>query len=140
MHADRIIDTLEAIKLFLSVKKTTFIIAVDQRIIEYAVKTKYKEIDGYEISSDYIEKIIQLPIKIPELSPKDIENYLLLLVCQLHINSENFAKLIDTIYSKKLLLEEKAIDFNTIEEIIAELKIDKYRDSIKEFRNDAANY
>ena len=134
---DRIIDTLEAIKLFLSVKKTTFIIAVDQRIIEYAVKTKYKEIDGYEISSDYIEKIIQLPIKIPELSPKDIENYLLLLVCQLHINSENFAKLIDTIYSKKLLLEEKAIDFNTIEEIIAELKIDKYRDSIKEFRNDA---
>ena len=61
---DRIIDTLEAIKLFLSVKKTTFIIAVDQRIIEYAVKTKYKEIDGYEISSDYIEKIIQLPIKI----------------------------------------------------------------------------
>ena len=31
---DRIIDTLEAIKLFLSVKKTTFIIAVDQRIIE----------------------------------------------------------------------------------------------------------
>lgn len=95
------------------------------------------EIDGYEISSDYIEKIIQLPIKIPELSPKDIENYLLLLVCQLHINSENFAKLIDTIYSKKLLLEEKAIDFNTIEEIIAELKIDKYRDSIKEFRNDA---
>ena len=134
---DRIIDTLEAIKLFLSVKKTTFIIAVDQRIIEYAVKTKYKEIDGYEISSDYIEKIIQLPIKIPELSPKDIENYLLLLVCQLHINSEDFAKLIDTIYSKKLLLEEKAIDFNTIEEIIAELKIDKYRDSIKELRNDA---
>ena len=40
---DRIIDTLEAIKLFLSVKKTTFIIAVDQRIIEYAVKAKYKE-------------------------------------------------------------------------------------------------
>ena len=127
---DRIIDTLEAIKLFLSVKKTTFIIAVDQRIIEYAVKTKYKEIDGYEISSDYIEKIIQLPIKIPELSPKDIENYLLLLVCQLHINSEDFAKLIDTIYSKKLLLEEKAIDFNTIEEIIAELKIDNIQHEI----------
>ena len=63
---DRIIDTLEAIKLFLSVKKTTFIIAVDQRIIEYAVKTKYKEIDGYEISSDYIEKIMKLQIKIPK--------------------------------------------------------------------------
>ncbi|WP_367269229.1 P-loop NTPase fold protein [uncultured Flavonifractor sp.] len=74
---DRIIDTLEAIKLFLSVKKTTFIVAVDQRIIEYAVNIKYPQNDGYAVSTDYIEKIIQLPIKIPELSPKDIENYLL---------------------------------------------------------------
>lgn len=71
---DRIIDTLEAIKLFLSVKKTTFIVAVDQRIIEYAVNIKYPQNDGYAVSTDYIEKIIQLPIKIPELSPKDIEN------------------------------------------------------------------
>ena len=51
---DRIIDTLEAIKLFLSVKKTTFIVAVDQRIIEYAVRTKYPQIEGFDISSDYI--------------------------------------------------------------------------------------
>lgn len=134
---DRIIDTLEAIKLFLSVKKTTFIIAVDQRIIEYAVKTKYKEIDGYEISSDYIEKIIQLPIKIPELSPKDIENYLLLLVCQLHISPEVFTKIINTIYSERLLLEERAIDFNMIEDIIAKLKIGEYCDNIEELRKDA---
>ena len=134
---DRIIDTLEAIKLFLSVKKTTFIIAVDQRIIEYAVKTKYKEIDGYEISSDYIEKIIQLPIKIPELSPKDIENYLLLLVCQLHISSDVFTKIINTIYSERLLLEERAIDFNKIEDIIAKLEIGEYCDNIEELRKDA---
>lgn len=79
---DRIVDTLEAIKLFLSVKKTTFIVAVDQRIIEYAVNVKYPQVNGFEVSADYIEKIIQLPIKIPELSPKDIENYLLLLVAQ----------------------------------------------------------
>lgn len=45
---DRIIDTLEAIKLFLSVKKTTFIVAVDQRIIEYAVRTKYPQIEGFD--------------------------------------------------------------------------------------------
>ena len=91
---DRIVDTLEAIKLFLSVKKTTFIVAVDQRIIEYAVNVKYPQVNGFEVSADYIEKIIQLPIKIPELSPKDIENYLLLLVAQLHLSEESFKTLI----------------------------------------------
>ncbi|MBQ3265732.1 MAG: hypothetical protein IJH07_08140 [Ruminococcus sp.] len=134
---DRIIDTLEAIKLFLSVKKTTFIIAVDQRIIEYAVKTKYQAIDGYELSSDYIEKIIQLPIKIPELSPKDIENYLLLLICQLHIREDEFKKIIDYIYSEKLLLNEKAIDFGQIEAFITNGSFTDYCDDETEFKSNA---
>ena len=134
---DRIIDTLEAIKLFLSVEKTTFIIAVDQRIIEYAVKTKYSEIDGYELSSDYIEKIIQLPIKIPELSPKDIENYLLLLICQLHMHNEKFEELIAYIYSNKLLLVDKAINFKQIEEYISDQRFTGYCDDLDDFTNDA---
>lgn len=115
---DRIIDTLEAIKLFLSVKKTTFIVAVDQRIIEYAVNIKYPQIDGYAVSTDYIEKIIQLPIKIPELSPKDIENYLLLLICQLHLATDSFEKLIQKLYDKKLMLEDKSLTYTVIESII----------------------
>lgn len=119
---DRIIDTLEAIKLFLSVKKTTFIVAVDQRIIEYAVNIKYPKSDGYAVSADYIEKIIQLPIKIPELSPKDIENYLLLLTCQLHLDSDGFERLIQTLYEKKLMLEDKALSYTLIESIIDETK------------------
>ncbi len=115
---ERIIDTLEAIKLFLSVKKTTFIVAVDQRIIEYAVNIKYPQIDGFAISSDYIEKIIQLPIKIPELSPKDIENYLLLLVSQLHISEEGFETLINEIYDNRMMLRDKALMYSEIATII----------------------
>src|ERR1035438_1514672 len=38
---ERIIDTLEAIKLFLNVPGTTIVIGADRRIIEYAVLTKY---------------------------------------------------------------------------------------------------
>ena len=34
----------------------------------------------------YIEKIIQLPISIPELSETDIKNYLLLLICELFLS------------------------------------------------------
>ena len=115
---ERIIDTLEAIKLFLSVKKTTFIVAVDQRIIEYAVNIKYPKIDGFAISSDYIEKIIQLPIKIPELSPKDIENYLLLLVTQLHISEEGFEALIKEIYDSGMMLRDKALMHSEVAAII----------------------
>lgn len=115
---DRIIDTLEAIKLFLSVKKTTFIVAVDQRIIEYAVKTKYPQIEGFDISSDYIEKIIQLPIKIPELSSKDIENYLLLLICQLQLKKVSFQTLIETIHSQRILLKETPLAWDVIEPLL----------------------
>lgn len=111
---DRIIDTLEAIKLFLSVKKTTFIIAVDQRIIEYAVKTKYPQIEEFDISADYIEKIIQLPIKIPELSAKDIENYLLLLICQLQLTKESFSKLVEEIYKQRIILEDTPLTWASI--------------------------
>lgn len=106
---ERIIDTLEAIKLFLSVKKTTFIVAVDERIIRYAVNVKYPQADGFSVSDDYIEKIIQLPIKIPELSPKDIENYLILLICQLHLSPTSFIDLISNVYESKIMLSDKAI-------------------------------
>lgn len=70
------------------------------------------------IKSLYIEKIIQLPIKIPELSPKDIENYLLLLICQLHLETESFEKLIRTLYDKKLMLADKSLTYTVIESII----------------------
>lgn len=71
---ERIIDTLEAIKLFLSVSHTIFVIAADENVIQYAIKKKYPRIEGLnvELSTEYIEKIIQLPIYIPELSSKDM--------------------------------------------------------------------
>lgn len=136
---DRIVDTLEAIKLFLSVKKTTFIIAVDQRIIEYAVNVKYPQINGFEVSTDYIEKIIQLPIKIPELSPKDIENYLLLLVSQLHLSEAGFKSLIDDIYARKLMLADKPVSISDINSIIIE-KHCTFKDELEKiaFEADAA--
>ncbi|WHH59789.1 P-loop NTPase fold protein [Petroclostridium sp. X23] len=84
---ERVIETLEAVKLFLSVPKTTFIIAVDTQVIKYSVEKKYPKIseDTIRFSDNYIEKIIQLPINIPELSEMDVKNYLLLLICELYL-------------------------------------------------------
>lgn len=136
---ERIIETLEAIKLFLSVKKTTFIVAVDQRVIEYAVGVKYPTIDGYSISSDYIEKIIQLPIKIPELSSKDIENYLMLLIFQLHLEAESFKELVQTIHNNRMMIKDTPIDYASIEEILSKITVRyKPNTSITDLQNETS--
>lgn len=131
-NPDRIIETLEAIKLFLSVKNTTFIIAADESVIQYAIKKKYPKEHNYdpEISQEYIEKIIQLPIYIPELSSKDIENYLLLLVCQKYLTEESFKKLLKNIYESKILIREESISLSELHVIINNI-------SNKEFRNNS---
>lgn len=70
---DRIIENLEAIKLFLNVDKTAFIIGADPRIVRYAIEHKYKteKIENADdpgnrnktIVKDYLEKLIQIPYK-----------------------------------------------------------------------------
>ena len=63
----RIIDNLEAIKLFLCVDNTAFVIGADPRIVRYAISTIYRpeEIQKDEIADpssnivkDYLEKLI----------------------------------------------------------------------------------
>ena len=95
-----IIDNLEAIKLFLNVPKTAFVIAADQYIVSNAIKSEYKTI--IEASKEdrahdnlgeaYMEKFIQLPYTLPKLSPKEVETYVTLLFCQSAIDEEDFLK------------------------------------------------
>lgn len=116
---ERIIETLEVIKLFLSVKKTTFIIAADENVIQYAIKKKYPNLDGFnvELDKEYIEKIIQLPIQIPELSVKDIQNYMLLMVMQKYMYVDKFQDMITKIEQGKLMIETTPISLVQLEEI-----------------------
>lgn len=119
-NPDRIIETLEAIKLFLLVENTTFIVAADENVIQYSIKKKYPRENDREpdISKEYIEKIIQLPIYIPELSSKDIENYLMLLVAQKYLEEDSFKDLLDIIYTENILICEDKISLQKINELI----------------------
>jgi len=130
-NPDRIIETLEAIKLFLSVKNTTFIIAADENVIQYAIKKKYPKEHNYdpEIAQEYIEKIIQLPIYIPELSSKDIENYLLLLVCQKYLSEGTFKKMLKNIYESKILIREETITLSELHVIISSIPDKKFKNN-----------
>ncbi len=136
---ERIIETLEAIKLFLSVNKTTFIIAADENVIQYAIKKKYPKVDNFDVELDkeYIEKMIQLPVQIPELSSKDVQNYLLLLVMQKYMKPDIFETLIEKIEEKKLMIGESTIDYEKIKEIINS-KSDIYRDGMQNECDDVA--
>ena len=84
---DTIIETLEAIRLFLFVPKTTFIIGADERLVEYAVRKRFPELPGtkLEVGRDYLEKMVQIPIRIPPLSGTDVHSYMNLLFMQKHI-------------------------------------------------------
>ena len=101
---ERIIDTLEAIKLFLSVEGTVFLIAADEDIIKYSIESRYPGLLKQEniYGSEYIEKIIQLPIRIPSLSIKDVKNYLILLEDQKYLKPDKLIRLISNIQEKKL--------------------------------------
>ncbi len=96
--SDRIIQCLEAVKLFLNVKRTAFIIGADDRIIENAVHERYKApLEKTTISSpysDYLEKLIQLPYKLPRLSFSEQETYVTLLLCSKMENENQFSTIL----------------------------------------------
>ena len=133
---ERIIETLEAIKLFLSVKKTTFIIAADENVIQYAIKKKYPNIDGFniELDKEYIEKMIQVPIQIPELSPKDVQNYLLLLVLQKYMEPNEFEILVSKIEQERLMVQSGVIEVERLEEIYGSLNDSIFFEDKKEYK------
>lgn len=96
-----IIDSLEAIKLFLNVPKTAFVIAADEFIVSNAIKSEYKSLidasnggDGNreDLGKSYMEKFIQLPYHLPTLSRKEVETYVTLLFCQEFLDNESFEK------------------------------------------------
>jgi hypothetical protein len=76
-----VIATLEAIKLFLSVRKMAFVIAADQDMVENAIAAEIgTSRRGDFFARHYLEKIVQLPISLPLLSPADTEAYIGLLL------------------------------------------------------------
>lgn len=144
-NPDRILETLEAIKLFLSVRRTTFIVAIDERVVTYAIKKKYPKLspeDNIDVSKDYIEKIIQLPIRLPELSELDIKNYMLLLVCEMFLKINVANELIDKlsiggliskggILNSSDILDTLEININNTEEKLNNKhKLDEFKEQL----------
>lgn len=107
---DTIINTLEAIKLFLSSKNTAFLISIDERVIKYAINDRYNKFDAQQredISRDYLEKLIQIPLKVPLMNKSEMKSYINLLFASKHLSSEEFTALL-----KKVSDSRKGNNFN----------------------------
>ncbi len=85
-----VIDILEAIRLFLFVDGTVFVISADEKMIEYAVRDHFPNLpsDYSEYTKNYLEKLIQIPIRIPTLNKLQTGNYIKFLMLQNHLKND----------------------------------------------------
>jgi predicted KAP-like P-loop ATPase len=72
------ISTLEAIRLFLFLPRTAFVIAADDQMIRHAVKKHFSGIED-ELVTNYFDKLIQIAIRVPPLGTAEVRAYMMLL-------------------------------------------------------------
>lgn len=99
---DVAINTLEAVRLFMFTEKTAFVIAADEGMIRYAVKKHFPDATdenkfnaGEAFANKYLEKLIQVPFRIPALGEVEACIYIMLLMVGsvLPDENENYKKL-----------------------------------------------
>lgn len=89
------IHTLEAIRLFLFLTNTAFIIAADEDMIRSSVADYFKG-TSQRHQIDYLDKLIQVPIRVPKAGVREIRSYLFMLYAIEHgLKGEKLTKLRD---------------------------------------------
>lgn len=97
---DTAIETLEAIRLFVFTSHTAFVVAADEAMIEYAVRKHFPDLPDttgpQTYARNYLEKLIQIPFRIPALGEVETRIYvtLLLVGAELGDDDAEFVRLI----------------------------------------------
>ncbi|MDA3912016.1 MAG: P-loop NTPase fold protein [Bacteroidales bacterium] len=134
---DRLIENLEAVKLFLNVERTAFVVATDRRIVENAIRIRYSELFNSENSTagdslitDYLEKLIQVPYTLPKLAPHEVRSYLCLLFLKKYLSNEQFEEVLK--HHASFLEKERYVAFEFDKELSSLISDKTTRDLIAE--------
>lgn len=124
----KIIETFETIKLFLNVPQCTFVIGADSERIEAAIRTTYGPEGDLSfspgqrtIAEEYLEKIVQLPFRIPEQGLNDIACYVALLVLRRQLSPAGWEQLLK---DREKLVEQSSELYGSVEQWITGRKDD----------------
>jgi energy-coupling factor transporter ATP-binding protein EcfA2 len=92
---DTVIEVFEAIRLFLQVSCTAFVIAANREIVQAAIERRYPATHdgGSAVGKDYLEKILQVEVAVPPLSEPEAETYLNLLFAELRLGEEQMTQI-----------------------------------------------
>jgi predicted KAP-like P-loop ATPase len=120
------IATLEAIRLFLFVESTAFVIGADELMIEYAVREHFPDLPPstgpVSYARNYLEKLIQVPFRIPALGVAETRAYVTLLLVENALGSRDprFLRLLDSAREDmRRPWMSRGLDRRTVEEAMA---------------------
>ena len=147
---EKVIEVLQAVHLLLSFECFVVVLAVDMRWVSKCLKIKYKDMfkdnnrDGNLASSyDYIEKIIQIPVKINDMNDSSKENYILGLLDNTYndMDSDNDGNNVDKNKEDDKTLEEVAVTLDTQTSISNRVNINNTSEEINEvdFEDESKN-
>lgn len=95
---ETVVETLETIRLFLSVKGISFVIAADEERVADAIQQRIKaEPSNPELETPaklYLHKIVQTTVSLPGLSRFDTHAYLFLLLAEATVDATVFEGLV----------------------------------------------
>lgn len=90
---DTAIETLEAVRLFVFTSRTAFVVAADEAMIEYAVRKHFPDLPDttgpQTYARNYLEKLIQVPFRIPALGDTETRIYITLLLIGLELGEND---------------------------------------------------
>jgi hypothetical protein len=92
---ETIVETFEAMRLFLHAPKTAYVVGAHEHIVEAALDGRYRtHREGDEqLGSHWLEKMLQNTIAIPPLAEPEVMSYINLLFAELYTTDEQFTQL-----------------------------------------------
>lgn len=124
---DIAIETLEAIRLLVFTSRTAFVVAADEAMVEYAVRKHFPDLPETtgprDYARNYLEKLIQVPFRIPALGETETRIYVTLLLAgaELGESDKSFEKLIEV--ARQLLKrpwESAALDAEVVKNALGD--------------------